>query len=766
MQQISTKELYVFIGILLFASVIRLYSLGVPSMWNDEIIVLTTADRPIDYIIDRALGGVDTHPPYYHIFVKWMMYLGRSDGALRMHSAVAGIISVALIFVFGRRFFSVKVGLISAAILSVNQLHILLSREVRPYSLIIMLSLAALYFIFRFLESRQYKWIVLAIVTDVIFSPLQFMSILTIGSQCCLVLISSLDRKSLVRFGDFLIFSFFALLTFIPNLLFIFHSQFSGAMSGRRLDVAINYASSVFRNIFPYENVVAIALVFVVILIAFCYSWKKGKNTINLLLLYVFVSILPLVVVKYNSYFNPWHVSFVMPAAVLVLAEGLASIFSGFRFFALSAIAVYLVIVASIFYSDKFYRVESHGGEYKQVAAELSGQDLGAIPLPTNFSIIAGADWYASNNGERLLDRFYTKINTSVPALSFIIFDDYAHYAKDAEEFDGKYRSMAVVASLPSSSIYTIPLNPVPDHIFDFPFQTTLSAEPVSFYSRISNVKNVTVYPYFKFRAIPYLDDVPSRFEYKILIDPRPEPVFYKVQFDCANKYPAEDEINISYAFNDKQFSPIVPSGDHGSSIKTILLKRNQADNELTIRSEMIRRSKKPGYADTDKTIVGINGVRVYANTLRNERFMSSTLDIFEAGISIPEKCPQSEYRWGYGPASTFQFTVPSNEIVTIEYEFNNPIMGQSVVFAHNGKILGSHENLAAQPWMSGAISGTITLNATAGENVISISYGLWNQHNPEETFAPQDGRKMTVAFTKLLINSSLSAKEEYVTVY
>jgi hypothetical protein len=708
---LSKKELLLMLMVGLVTLAVRFHCLGVPSMWLDEMVVPLVADHDIPFIIERARSPVDAHPPYYHIFIKQVMNLGKSDAMLRAPSVVAGVLAVLLIYAFGAKFFSRQAGIIAAGLLSINNLHILLSREVRPYAIIILFSLAALYCLFSFMETAKHRWMLYALICDALFAPLQFLTILIIGAQCCVLLAACLGGR--VRFRDVSIFAILSFLTFLPAAFFMIH-KFGDAMDGSSVAVINNYFSIISRSMLFTDNILMIVLCFVLILFAGYVSWREKDHIVPLLGLYALIPVAPLVLVQYSSYFNPWHISFVMPAVILILSKGILSVSARFKVLNALLVLAYVIFAGSIFYEGRIFDVDGHTGEYKQIAATLSATPIGQIPLPTDFSTIDGADWYARQNGRDLLGPYYAKANPRVSMISFLVFGDYAHYAKDEKDFEARYGNGAAKETYPWGSIRRLPIAAAVDRFEAFPVRASLSAEPRDLYSRITNVTNLTVWPYFGFRAIPYLTDRPARFDYPILLPPASGTVLYKVTFQ-GFKTENQDTMDILYAFDDDEFQPLVFPGS--GLPECVLLKSSKPVTKLVIRCEMTRRSKIPSLTSTNNMVLGISDITVYANPLADERFVSSTLDIRETGIGMPEKSPQGDYRWGYGPQSKFTFSLPSEEKVTLAYEFNNPINNQAVVFKLNGKVLAQHDGLPAQAWLKDTTSGTISFSAVKGQN-------------------------------------------------
>ncbi len=121
------------------ALAVRLYRLDGLSFWFDEGV---SAD--LSTFADSALWRADVHPPlYYALLATWRQF-GGQDFWLRSFSVLFGVATLPVTYLLGRQLFSARVGLWSAAFLSVLRLHIKHSQETRMYPLMVFLFAAAL----------------------------------------------------------------------------------------------------------------------------------------------------------------------------------------------------------------------------------------------------------------------------------------------------------------------------------------------------------------------------------------------------------------------------------------------------------------------------------------------------------------------------------------------------------------------------------------------------------------------------------------------
>jgi len=135
------------IAILGLGASLRLYGLEIQSLWNDEL--CSWSYSHYDCLSDVIDTGVrpDIHPPGYQIILYFVeRYLGDSEAMLRLPSAIAGILSIGMIYLLGKRLYSPWEGILAAAIMAVMWCPIYYSQEARSYSLLLLFALLTAYF--------------------------------------------------------------------------------------------------------------------------------------------------------------------------------------------------------------------------------------------------------------------------------------------------------------------------------------------------------------------------------------------------------------------------------------------------------------------------------------------------------------------------------------------------------------------------------------------------------------------------------------------
>lgn len=140
---------------LVLGMALRLYDLDADSLWVDEILTLTTAQRDIPSLLDfQARASV--HPPLLYMLTRLFLLLaGDSDFVLRLQAVLFGSLSILLTYKVGELLWTKTEGAIGAFLLAVNVYHVQYSQEARHYALMIFLALLSLIFLLKALQQNQ-----------------------------------------------------------------------------------------------------------------------------------------------------------------------------------------------------------------------------------------------------------------------------------------------------------------------------------------------------------------------------------------------------------------------------------------------------------------------------------------------------------------------------------------------------------------------------------------------------------------------------------
>jgi mannosyltransferase len=151
---LNSKPRTILIAVLLLGLFLRVYCLTCESVWLDEgYSILWAKQEPLE-MIDAV--SRDVHPPLYFLVLHyWIALFGDAEFTIRFLSVIFGTLAIFMMYKVGSLIFDRNVGLLSSVILALSAFHIYYSQELRAYSLMVLLTLASMYYFIRLLEERK-----------------------------------------------------------------------------------------------------------------------------------------------------------------------------------------------------------------------------------------------------------------------------------------------------------------------------------------------------------------------------------------------------------------------------------------------------------------------------------------------------------------------------------------------------------------------------------------------------------------------------------
>lgn len=105
--------------------------------------------------------------------------------------------------------------------------------------------------------------------------------------------------------------------------------------------------------------------------------------------------------------------------------------------------------------------------------------------------------------------------------------------------------------------------------------------------------------------------------------------------------------------------------------------------------------------------------------------------------------------RWAEGPQLTVQFAVPAAQRVEFKYSYQSPIAGQRTQVSLDGGAVATHVANTPQNF-----SRLFQRDLSAGQHRLVFATDRWNHLSPQATFAPQDGRLLSLGVVQLSLSS------------
>jgi uncharacterized membrane protein len=144
--------------VLVVAFLLRLPLLN-GSFWLDEAAQALESVRPFS---EQLKIAADFQPPLLHYLVHFATQVTTNEWWLRLWGAlIPGLVTIWATYLLGKQFFSEKVGLISALLLTTSSFHIFYSQELRPYSLPAMWAILSTLLLFK----KKFVWWQFALVS-------------------------------------------------------------------------------------------------------------------------------------------------------------------------------------------------------------------------------------------------------------------------------------------------------------------------------------------------------------------------------------------------------------------------------------------------------------------------------------------------------------------------------------------------------------------------------------------------------------------------
>lgn len=409
---IRNKKNWILLGLIFsLGAFLRFYGLTDQSLWFDEVLTVRTAEREFAGIITDLSVGWNCSPPlYYFMLHLWMKVFGTGELAVRMLPALWGLLLIPAIFYVGSSLFNRNVGLISAYIVAIGEFHIRYSQEARMYTMLALLGLLSMYFLYKALTTdRKLSWVGYILFTILIIYTHNYGMFIT-SSGVVFAFICFVTQKKVYR--NFFISLSVIAIGYIPCLL-IFHmnqygtSSLLGWLPSMRLFHVFNTFlafSGLSLGSFALNHVPIIAIGVIIFLYFFLtgiFSIKPYKKifipyveaNMNLILLlcYLLVTLaIPMLIsIKQPIFMPDRHSISAWPAFALILGLGLSKI-RGKYILVLSLILITLISSVS-WYWYYFVSVKSCDKKIARfVDSRARENDVivfapGWFDLPVNF---------------------------------------------------------------------------------------------------------------------------------------------------------------------------------------------------------------------------------------------------------------------------------------------------------------------------------------------------------------------------------------------
>jgi uncharacterized membrane protein len=150
----TRKNVIILSALCILGLFLRIFELGRKPLWLDEASSYFLTNQA--NIADVWTAAFNDHHAPLHFIVLWIVKLaGANEFWLRLPSAIAGALTIIVVFLLAKELASEDAGLIAAALLAVSPYHILYSQEARMYGMAVLFVSLAMYLFFLAIRTRS-----------------------------------------------------------------------------------------------------------------------------------------------------------------------------------------------------------------------------------------------------------------------------------------------------------------------------------------------------------------------------------------------------------------------------------------------------------------------------------------------------------------------------------------------------------------------------------------------------------------------------------
>jgi 4-amino-4-deoxy-L-arabinose transferase-like glycosyltransferase len=734
--------------ILAAAALTRFYQLGTPSQWFDEMNVTLAALTPMDFIFQRAVT-VDFHPPTFTLITKAAQLFAISDVAERMIPALAGLGGVWAMFHFGRKTCGDQTGLWAAALLASSPSHIFYSREVRPYTLIVLVFILMLPPFLDYVNGTGRRSLLKSCCANAILMGLHFFCYLLVAVEGFILAVWLLFHKERSCIKKTAVFLAATALGSLPSLPFLYarlghEASFAKGYS----DVAWLYGDNSFRVLFDNVPWPLTGMVSIGFLAGLAILYLRNRTLALVLLGFLVIPGLVLTAGRYGSYFNSWHMSFILPIVALCAAQALSAVPvlshpSLPAAFTAGAAALVLFVIP-----DRFYDAQSHTGTYKTTAERL--QPLlrkGDVWLSSDMFSSLGVNWYLRQmSGIHDFRNPETLPGTGGRTLHLLDFSQSPRSEVPDVSGFASLGPPVSVTDLETARSFQWPI-PVPGmEKLELGKGSSTLADPASFFAHAVDVRSLTFLPFGGNAMIPLEVGTPSEFTLGWR-NPSSSPGLLAFTLHYRNLGP-KDRLTVTLQFDDDAPQTVFESISPDSR-PTALITYSRKEPFHTCRMSFGLLQGE----DSTSTDLGWMYPLAFKELEASLFPLAPPLPFPDLtnGLGLVEEFGGTPCRWGLGPSTVVRFTAQKNGPMRLKYSLFNPLQDQTIWTYANDSLVN---RFGSMPLFSGIMfaENEVVFQAKEGENVLVLRYASFNNMTPETQFAPDDPRPLAVLFRELVV--------------
>ncbi|MFH1453805.1 MAG: glycosyltransferase family 39 protein [Armatimonadota bacterium] len=383
MKEYRIFNIPLIVYIFILALFLRLYNLGLPSIWVDEAFSIWVAK--FDMVPLVQFIAKDAHPPLYFMLLHfWVKLFGTGEFAVRLLSVLFSMGSLCLIYAVSNVVFTdKKYGLLASFLFAISSFSITgADTDVKMYSMLTFLTILSVYFLCRIIkEAKPYLWILYTLTLMLALYTHYFAFFVIFAELVCIILFYR-DKKGTDENANnnmwpgirpAVIIGLIMLVSFIPWVKPFFDQSFIFDKGEHLPKATFFHLANLFYYFFtpilskldsffaPFAHL-AISFVFIlsfILMVLGGVKLSKYKSGIVLLVSFLIILLLPFLVscmAAEKHVFQARYMTLVFPLFTIIFTCGILSLENRYL--------KYILIAGFIFSNLIFYYLYTNNSDY------------------------------------------------------------------------------------------------------------------------------------------------------------------------------------------------------------------------------------------------------------------------------------------------------------------------------------------------------------------------------------------------------------------
>jgi len=341
----TLKPLLIPVGLILLNFILKIFFLGSRDIAMDEPFTIFYSQVGFPALFEML--KTENNPPLFFLLLHfWIKVFSISAFSVRFLPFLFSTLTAPVIYLTGKRFFSVQSGILASLIFTFSNYHLAFSHEARVYPLFALLTCLSMYFFLSLVQNPERKPpLYLLILANVLLIYSHFFGFFVIGIQLLSCLIFPDIRKAAKVCFQAQVVTLFFYLPYFP----VFFSRFFASSEGTWIPPPV--ISDLYTMVWRFSNVPVVTVFFLVMLTAalvkYLMEWRNSPAPLSpfqkVLLLWFFFPYLAIFLLSYRiPMFLDRYLVFTSIAFYLLIGQAIVYVWESRKiiFYVLSVLAV------------------------------------------------------------------------------------------------------------------------------------------------------------------------------------------------------------------------------------------------------------------------------------------------------------------------------------------------------------------------------------------------------------------------------------------